>query len=70
MPTPLELLRDPISITVSILYALLILVEALFPARRLPPGRHLCEPKEFTDNGLYDSTSPRLGDLLFGRDVH
>ena len=36
MPTPLDLLRDPISITVFILYAILILVEALFPARRLP----------------------------------
>lgn len=36
MPTPLEMLLDPISLTVLSLYAALILWEALAPARSLP----------------------------------
>jgi sterol desaturase/sphingolipid hydroxylase (fatty acid hydroxylase superfamily) len=36
MPTPLQILLDPVSLTVLALYAALILLEALFPARRLP----------------------------------
>jgi sterol desaturase/sphingolipid hydroxylase (fatty acid hydroxylase superfamily) len=36
MPTPLEILRDPVSLTVLALYAALIIFEALFPARQLP----------------------------------
>lgn len=36
MPTPLQILLDPISLTVLGLYAALILLEALFPARTLP----------------------------------
>lgn len=36
MPNPLELLLDPISLTVFALYGLLIAAEALFPARSLP----------------------------------
>lgn len=36
MPTPLELLLDPVSLTVFALYAALILWEALAPARPLP----------------------------------
>src|SRR5690349_15652922 len=36
MPTPLEILLDPISLTVLGLYAVLILLEAVFPARPLP----------------------------------
>lgn len=36
MPTPLQILLDPISLTVLGLYAVLILLEALFPARPLP----------------------------------
>ncbi len=36
MPNPLDLLLDPISLTVFAVYALLIIVEALFPARELP----------------------------------
>jgi sterol desaturase/sphingolipid hydroxylase (fatty acid hydroxylase superfamily) len=36
MPTPLQILLDPISLTVLGLYAALILLEALFPARPLP----------------------------------
>lgn len=39
MPTPLEILLDPVSLTVLALYAALIVVEALFPARPLPPVR-------------------------------
>ncbi|WP_020484434.1 sterol desaturase family protein [Methylomonas sp. MK1] len=40
MPTPIELLLDPISLTLFALYALLIAWEALLPARPLPtvPG--------------------------------
>ncbi len=36
MPTPMELLLDPISITVFVIFGTLILWEALAPARRLP----------------------------------
>ena len=36
MPTPLQILLDPVSLTVLGLYGALILLEALFPARRLP----------------------------------
>ncbi len=40
MPTPLQILLDPVSLTVLALYGALIGLEALFPARRLPvvPG--------------------------------
>jgi sterol desaturase/sphingolipid hydroxylase (fatty acid hydroxylase superfamily) len=36
MPTPLQVLMDPVSLTVLGLYGVLILLEALFPARPLP----------------------------------
>ena len=36
MPTPLEILLDPISLTALGMYALLIIWEALFPAQQLP----------------------------------
>jgi sterol desaturase/sphingolipid hydroxylase (fatty acid hydroxylase superfamily) len=36
MPTPLQILLDPISLTVLGLYGAMILLEALFPARPLP----------------------------------
>jgi sterol desaturase/sphingolipid hydroxylase (fatty acid hydroxylase superfamily) len=36
MPTPLQILLDPVSLTVLGLYGALILFEALFPARPLP----------------------------------
>jgi sterol desaturase/sphingolipid hydroxylase (fatty acid hydroxylase superfamily) len=36
MPTPLQILLDPVSLTVLGLYAALISLEALFPARPLP----------------------------------
>lgn len=36
MPTPIQLLLDPVSLTVFAVYAALILLEALFPARQLP----------------------------------
>ena len=38
MPTPLEILLDPVSLTVLALYGALIGLEALFPARPLPRG--------------------------------
>ena len=39
LPTPLEILLDPISLTVLALYGVLILLEAVFPARSLPKIR-------------------------------
>jgi sterol desaturase/sphingolipid hydroxylase (fatty acid hydroxylase superfamily) len=36
MPTPLQILLDPISLTLLAIYGALILLEALFPARPLP----------------------------------
>ena len=39
MPTPLQILLDPISLTVLGLYGVLIVLEALFPARPLPAVR-------------------------------
>lgn len=39
MPNPIQLMLDPISLTVFAIYAALILWEALFPARLLPPAR-------------------------------
>lgn len=36
MPTPMDILRDPVSLTVFAIYAALIVWEALAPARRLP----------------------------------
>ena len=36
MPTPLEILLDPISLCILAMYLLLILWEAFFPARKLP----------------------------------
>jgi len=40
MPSPLDLLLDPISLTVFAIYGALILWEALFPARSLPRVRY------------------------------
>src|SRR4029077_15279417 len=39
MPTPLQILMVPVSLTVLGLYGALILLEALFPARPLPRVR-------------------------------
>jgi len=39
VPTPLEILLDPVSLTLFAIYGGLILLEALFPARRLPRVR-------------------------------
>lgn len=39
MPTPLQILMDPISLTALAIYGALILLEALFPARPLPKIR-------------------------------
>lgn len=36
MPTPLQILADPVSIAVLLIYGSLMLWEAVFPARRLP----------------------------------
>lgn len=40
MPTPLEILLDPISLIALAMYALLIIWEALFPAKSLPKVKH------------------------------
>ena len=37
MPTPIEILLDPISLSILAMYLVLILWEAFFPARPLPP---------------------------------
>jgi sterol desaturase/sphingolipid hydroxylase (fatty acid hydroxylase superfamily) len=39
MPTPLEILLDPISLTFSGIYALLMIWEGIIPARKLPHVR-------------------------------
>ncbi|MEW8355479.1 MAG: sterol desaturase family protein [gamma proteobacterium symbiont of Ctena orbiculata] len=39
MPSPIELLLDPISVIIFLLYLGLMSWEALFPGRRLPPAR-------------------------------
>lgn len=39
MPTPLEILLDPLSLSILAMYALLMIYEALFPARPLPTIR-------------------------------
>ena len=36
MPTPLEILLDPVSLYILAMYALLMIWEAIFPARKLP----------------------------------
>jgi len=36
MPTPLEILLDPISLSIIAMYALLMIYEAIFPAKQLP----------------------------------
>lgn len=40
MPTPTELLLDPVSLTVFAIYAVLIAAEAIFPRRSLPHIKH------------------------------
>ena len=40
MPTPLDILLDPVSLIFLAIYALLILWEAAFPARDLPEVKH------------------------------
>ncbi len=37
MPTPFEVLTDPVSIAILGLYSIMILLEAVAPARKLPP---------------------------------
>lgn len=40
MPTPLEILRDPVSLIILAMYAVLILWEAILPARKLPKVKY------------------------------
>ena len=40
MPTPLEILLDPISLIILVMYAILIVWEALFPAKKLPKVKY------------------------------
>lgn len=40
MPTPLDILLDPISLTIIGMYALLMLWEAIFPGRQLPSVKY------------------------------
>lgn len=39
MPTPFEILADPVSLALMAMYILLMVWEAIFPARKLPPIR-------------------------------
>jgi sterol desaturase/sphingolipid hydroxylase (fatty acid hydroxylase superfamily) len=39
MPTPIEMLLDPVSLAIMAMYALLMIYEACFPARKLPDVR-------------------------------
>src|SRR5215471_8508657 len=39
MPTPLEILADPVSLALMAMYLFLMGWEAIFPARKLPPIR-------------------------------
>ena len=39
MPTPLEVLMDPVSLTIIAIYALLFIFESIFPGRKLPKMR-------------------------------
>jgi sterol desaturase/sphingolipid hydroxylase (fatty acid hydroxylase superfamily) len=67
MPTPLEILLDPVSLTMLGIYGALVLVEALFPARRLPriPGWHARALAVFAAYFLMSSYLPLLwGDAL------
>jgi sterol desaturase/sphingolipid hydroxylase (fatty acid hydroxylase superfamily) len=40
MPTPIDILLDPVSLYILAMYLLLILWEAIFPARKLPAVAH------------------------------
>ena len=64
MPTPLQILLDPISIGVLCLYASLMLWEALKPARQLPriPGWHLRALASFVAYFYLSSYLPLLWD--------
>jgi sterol desaturase/sphingolipid hydroxylase (fatty acid hydroxylase superfamily) len=67
MPTPLEILLDPVSLAVLAIYGALILVEAVFPARALPriPGWHARALAVFVVYFFLSSYLPLLwGDLL------
>jgi len=37
MPTPFQILADPVFLLIMAMYLLLMIWEAFFPARRLPP---------------------------------
>lgn len=67
MPSPLEILLDPVSLTLLALYAALITIEALFPGRPLPrvPGWHVRALLVFTFYFFLSSYLPLLwGDTL------
>lgn len=67
MPTPLEILLDPVSLTLLALYGALITIEALFPGRPLPrvPGWHVRALLVFTLYFFLSTYLPLLwGDTL------
>ena len=69
MPTPLQILLDPVSLTVLGIYAALILLEALYPARPLPkvPGWHARALVVFAVYFFLSSYLPLVwGDALAG----
>lgn len=69
MPTPFDILLDPISLGVLALYAAMMLWEALAPARRLPkiPGWHLRALSFFTLYFFLSSYLPLLWDAQLAR---
>lgn len=69
MPTPIELLLDPISLGVLALYAAMMLWEAVAPARQLPriPGWHARALASFTIYFFLSSYLPLLWDGYLAR---
>lgn len=74
MPNPIEVLLDPISLTVLALYAGLMAWEWLAPGRSLPTVRFwklrgLNSFAVFFFLSSYPGASERVADMLRGRDV-
>ena len=72
MPTPLQILLDPVSLAVLGIYAALILLEALSPARPLPrvPGWHARALVVFACYFFLSSYLPLVwGDALAGYQI-
>ena len=78
MPTPLEVLLDPVSLYIIGIYAILMIWEFAFPARKLPHVRFwkikgilvFFGPKNYIEEtGFYIGASQRIGDMLMFKDI-